>query len=49
MTGDAGTTDATEHKQQAKVLTVSDGVMAGVRKDSSKQAWCRTWRPPASR
>ena len=35
MTGDAGTTDATEHKQQAKVLTVSDGVMAGVRKDSS--------------
>ena len=35
MTGDAGTTDATEHRQQAKVLTVSDGVMAGVRKDSS--------------
>ena len=35
MNGDAGTTDATEDKQQAKVLTVSDGVMAGVRKDSS--------------
>lgn len=35
MTGDAGTTDATGVKQQAKVLTVSDGVIAGTRDDVS--------------
>lgn len=38
MTGDAGTTDATADRQQAKVLTVSDGVVAGTREDASGAA-----------
>lgn len=38
MTGDAGTTDATKGRLEAKVLTVSDGVSAGTREDASGAA-----------
>ena len=35
--------------RQAKVVTVSDGVMAGTREDLSGAPWRRRWRRPGTR